>query len=66
MNYRVFVSDEWENNSFYVENRQQAELLFNMAVNSKMFSYVELAEIKENLITKREWVDEGVDTDGKC
>ena len=60
MQYRVFVSDEWEYDSFYVENRSQAELLFNMAVSSKMFTYVELAEVKEKLVIKKEWADDDV------
>lgn len=63
MKYRVLVSiNGYEADRFYTEDKPQADLLFNMAVESKMFSYVELAEAQEEYIPKRDW-EEGVDTE---
>lgn len=63
MKYRILVSTNGcEVDRFYTEDKSQADLLFNMAVESKMFSYVELAEAKEEYIPKRDW-EEGVDTE---
>ena len=58
MRYRVMVSNGYENDCFYTEYKSQADLLFNMAVDSKMFSYVELAEVREECYIKREWAEE--------
>ena len=55
MIYKVFVSNGHEGNKFYVENEPQANLLFNMAVASKIFTYVELAEVTEECFLKKEW-----------
>jgi hypothetical protein len=64
MQYKILVSDDYLVDSFYVENKAQAELLFNMAVESKMFTYVQLTEIREESSVKKEWA-EGDDSDGK-
>ena len=58
MKYKVFVSNGYEGDSFYTDNEPQAHLLFNMAVDSKMFAYVELAEVQEECFVKREWSDD--------
>lgn len=62
MRYKVLVSNGYDVDSFYTENKSQADLLFNMAVESKMFGYVGLYEAKEESFIKREWA-EGDDTE---
>lgn len=56
--YKVFVSTGYDHDSFYCEREGQAHLLFNMAVDSKMFSYVELCKVEEECFGMREWSTE--------
>ena len=58
MRYRVMVSNGYDSDYFYTDDKSQAHLLFNMAVESKMFSYVALDEVQVEYYTKREWADE--------
>ena len=58
MIYRILVSNGYESDNFYTENEPQAHLLFNMAVSSKMFAYVEMAEVTKEYFTKREWCED--------
>ena len=57
MRYRIMVSNGYENDCFYTEYKSQADLLFNMAVDSKMFSYVELSEAEAEYRLMRDWSD---------
>lgn len=55
MRYKVFVSTDYECETFYCEREQQAHLLFNMAKDSKDFSYVSLSKTIEDEVLMREW-----------
>ena len=55
MRYKIFCSNGWEPDTFYCDTKGQADLLYNMAVASKFFQYVELAEVVEDYFTRREW-----------
>ena len=55
MRYKIFCSNGYEPVSYYCDDKRQADLFFNMAVESKTFEYVELAEVAEEYFTKREW-----------
>ena len=56
MRYRIICSTEWGSDYLYSEDKNQAHLIFNMAVASKMFDYVSLEESSEKYSLKREWV----------
>ena len=55
MRYKVYCADDSETNNFYCDDRDRANLLFAMAVESRMFDYVALEEIREEYVAKREW-----------
>lgn len=55
MRYKIFCSTGHEADTFYCDRKDQAHLLFNMAVESKFFEYVELAEVTEECFAVREW-----------
>lgn len=55
MRYKVYCSDDGESNNFYCDDIDRANLLFAMAVGSKMFDYVALEEAREEYTVKREW-----------
>ena len=57
MAYKVFVSTGYACETFYCEREMQAHELFNMAVDSKNYTYVSLSEIKTVDSLKREWVE---------
>lgn len=66
MRYKVYCSDDGESNNFYCDDRDRANLLFAMAVESRMFDYVALEEAKETVKyipycdwkTVGDWLDE--------
>lgn len=55
MRYKVFCSNGHDGDSFYIEDKGKAHLLFNMAVDSKMFAYVSLEEVIDEGFLQREW-----------
>lgn len=55
MRYKVFVTTEGDYENFYCDRKEQADLLFNMAKYSKMFSYVSLYETVDEDFMVREW-----------
>lgn len=55
MKYKVFVSNGNDSTSFYCDTKESANLLFNMAVNSGMFTYVELADVIDECFLQKEW-----------
>lgn len=55
MRYRVLVSNGNDSTSFYSDTKEYADLLFNMAVNSGMFTYVELADVIDECFVRKEW-----------
>ena len=58
MRYRVFVSNGDDYYEFYEEYEEKAELLFDMAVKSKFFCYVELSVVEDRAFVKKEWAEE--------
>lgn len=58
MRYKVMVSDGHDYTCFYTDSEPQANLLFDMARHSKMFSYVEMSEVTEECFLKREWYED--------
>lgn len=58
MRYRIFCSDEEGHDFFYCKTEDSANVLFNMAVQSKFYNYVELEVITEGFSTIREWSEE--------
>ena len=54
--YRIECSTEWESHYLYFEDKDRANLVFCIAVASKMFDYVSLEESSEKYSLKREWV----------
>ena len=64
MRYKVFVSNGHDYRNFYLDNEPQADLLFDMAVNSGMFAYVYLAEVTEECFLKKEWAEEDEEHEG--
>lgn len=61
MRYKVFVSTEFACESYYCEREQQAHLLFNMATESNLFSYVELSKVIDECFLEKEWSKEDND-----
>ena len=53
MPYKVIVSTNTNNETFYCDNKDQAQLLFTMAVESRMFTHVTLNKDKNE--TEKEW-----------
>lgn len=58
MRYRIICADEEENYFFYCNTEDSANTLFNMAIKSKFFNYVELEVITEGFSVIREWSEE--------
>lgn len=58
MRYRIFCSDEEGNYFFYCKTKESANVLFNMATQSKFFTYVELEVITEGYSRIREWSED--------
>lgn len=58
MSYKVFVSTDYDKEEFCVDSKEQANLLYRMAINSRMFSYVSQHVINEQPCFMREWVEE--------
>lgn len=58
MRYRIICSTEWGSDYLYSDDKDQAHLIFNMAVASKMFDYVSLEESIDAYSMKKEWVED--------
>ena len=58
MPYKVFVSTEETIETFRCDRQNQAQLLFDMAVASKMFNYVSLYHIEDRDFLQREWAND--------
>ena len=58
MRYRVFVSNGEEYKSLYTTDTEEARLLFNMAKNSGMFTYVCLDKVIDDNQIITEWFKE--------
>lgn len=64
MRYKIFVTPgDGSSETFYCEQKGQADTLFNMAVRSKMFSVVALSESIDEDFMVKEW-DKKEDADG--
>lgn len=63
MRYKLFFSNGYKPDVFYCDDKNEANLLFDMAVDSKMFECVELAEVIEECFAIREWSSEDNATD---
>lgn len=60
MRYKVFCSNGHKPNSFYVEDHSDAQLLYNMAIKSGFFEYVELLQVCDETFMLKEWeADDG-------
>ena len=57
MLYKVFVSTDETIETFRCDWSGQAQLLFDMAVASKMFSYVSLYHVEDRDFLQREWAN---------
>ena len=57
MRYRIACADEEGNYFFYCNTEENANVLFNMAVQSKFFNYVELFWITQGYSAIRGWSD---------
>lgn len=57
MRYKVFVSNDDEYHVFYVEDKEEAMVLFNMAKHSDMFTYAEVSRCEEECYTLDDWSD---------
>lgn len=55
MHYKIICSNGYKPDCFYCDTKEQANLLFNMAVASKFFEYVGLGWIEVDYTTVREW-----------
>lgn len=55
MRYKIFCSNGHKPDIYYCDDKGLAYQLFNMAVESKFFKYVELAEVMEECFALREW-----------
>ena len=62
MSFKILCSNGDKPYYFYCDTKEQANLLFNMAVESKFFEYVELGWIEVDYTTVKEWsVDDETD-----
>ena len=57
MRYKVFVSNGHDTYSFYEVIKETAELLYRMAVESKLFEYVSLSKSIDKEVMLDEWSD---------
>ena len=57
MRYKVFVSNGHDTYSFYEVIKETAELLYRMAVESKLFEYVSLSKSVDKEVMLDEWSD---------
>ena len=57
MRYKVFVSNGNDTYSFYEVIKETAELLYRMAVESKLCEYVSLSKIIDEEVMLDEWSD---------
>jgi hypothetical protein len=56
MRYSIFVSTEYgAHETFYCDTKDQANLLYNMAVECKFFDYVCLSKVYDESIMERDW-----------
>lgn len=58
MRYRIICSSEAGTDYLFSEDKRQAELIFDMAVESKLFCYVSLEEANDSYSMKKEWVED--------
>jgi hypothetical protein len=56
--YRIACTDEEGSYFFYCNTEESANVLFNMATQSKFFTYVELEVITEGYSRIREWSED--------
>ena len=62
MRYKVFMSTESGiHETFCCDRKDQAHLLFNMAKDSKWWSYVSLSETIDEDFLVRDWEEEDTD-----
>ncbi len=64
MSYKVFVSTGETIETFRCDWQGQAQLLFDMAVASKMFTYVSLYFIEDRDFLQREWANDAEQQSG--
>ena len=58
MRYKVIVSNGYDNHTFYSDDKEEAYLIYRMAIHSDMFTYVDLREIKEVDRILEDWSDD--------
>ena len=56
--YKILVSNGHDSSTFYFDDKNQADLLYRMAVESGLFIYVQLLEVEENCKTIKEWSED--------
>ena len=61
MRYRVYCSNGHNPNYFYFDSKDQAKLVYNMAVRSELFMYVSFDEVYEESFAIKEWISEDVE-----
>lgn len=64
MRYKVFCSNGNDSHHLYFDDGEQAKLIFRMAQNSGMFTYVVRYECYERYNLLEEWADEWKGGDG--
>lgn len=57
MRYKVYCSTDFDNESFYCDRKEQAEKLYNIAIDSNWFEYVCLYEIEEKNRVLKDWCE---------
>ena len=58
MRYKVLVSNGYDSHTFYSDDKEESNLIYRMAVNSNMFTYVDLRQIKEVDSILEDWSDD--------
>ena len=58
MRYKIIVSNEYDNYTLYSDYKEEADMIYAMAVHSNMFTYVDLREVREVDTILRDWSDD--------
>lgn len=56
MMYRILCSNGYEPYTFFADNSDEAQMLYRMAINSGMYTYVSLGYLTSSYIKEEEWV----------
>lgn len=58
MRYKIFLSNSHDTWHYYIDDKERAKLLYRMATQSRLFTFVQLAEVYEKAAILDEWVVE--------